>query len=75
MRSQLAQAADGDAEVPREIEIGHIKAGPREVDATVGHGTDRSRNALIIVRSSIAFNRRFDAPAAAALGERAGKER
>jgi len=39
-----SQAADGDAEVPREIEIGHIKAGLREADETVGHGTDRSRN-------------------------------
>jgi hypothetical protein len=38
-----AQAPDGDAEVPREIEIGHIKVGPREADETVGHRTDRSR--------------------------------
>ena len=39
-----AQAADGDAEVPREIEIGHIKAGPRKANETVGHGNDRSKN-------------------------------
>ena len=29
---------------PGEIEIGHIKAGPRQADATVGHGTDGLRN-------------------------------
>ena len=39
-----AQAADGDAEFSGEMEIGRIKAGPREADETVGHGTDRSRN-------------------------------
>ncbi|HKI13467.1 MAG TPA: hypothetical protein VKA12_00340 [Roseiarcus sp.] len=38
-----SQAADVDAEFSGEIEIGHIKAGPREADETVGHGTDRSR--------------------------------
>ena len=39
-----AQAANGDSKVPREIEIGRIKVGPRQADETVGHGTDRSRN-------------------------------
>ena len=54
-----AQAAEGDAEVPGEIEIGYIKASPRQADETVGHRTDRSRNGLIIVRPSIAFKRRL----------------
>jgi hypothetical protein len=56
-----AQATDGDAEFPGEIEIGQIKAGPREADETVGHGKDRAMNGFIIVGSSIAFKRRFDA--------------
>jgi hypothetical protein len=53
------KAADGDAEFPREIGIGHIKAGPRKAAATVGHETDGLRSDLIVVRPSIAFKRRL----------------
>jgi hypothetical protein len=38
------KATDGDAEVSGEFKFGHIKVGPSEADAWVGHGTDRSRN-------------------------------
>ena len=43
MRSHSSRkAGEGEAEFSREIEIGHIKAGPHQVDERIEHGTDCS---------------------------------
>ena len=68
------RAAYGDAKVPEVIKIGHIKAGPREAGLNGRAWEGSLEERLTIVGPSIAFKRRFDAPAAAGCAQPAEGE-